>query len=199
MREQGSLLRLVARNIPNAISATRLAATSVLLAAVLLHHIHLFTWLLLACLLSDILDGLIARTFHLTSRIGAALDSAADAATMLIGIAGVFVFQRPFVAAHVALISIVVFLYAAEIVTSLIRYGRLSSFHTLLTRVAAYAAGIFVMSLFLWGYHFWLFYLAAATYLLSLVEQLILISMLPTWQCDVGGLHRVLSARKAKP
>ena len=183
------------RNTPNAISIARLCATAFLLAAVFQHQIDLFKWLLLACLLSDILDGLIARTFHLTSKLGAALDSTADMLTMLIGFVGVYVFQRAFVDQHLAGLLTVAAFYIAEIIAALFRYGRLSSFHTLLDRVAAYAGGIFVMSLFLWGYHGWLFQLTVLVYVVSLIEEMVLICVLPQWKNDVGNIFRVLAAR----
>ena len=199
MQEANPIVRRIWRNIPNAISTARLCATSVLLASVLFHRIELFKWLLLACLLSDILDGLIARTFHLTSRLGASLDSMADAATMLIGFLGVFVFQKAFISEHYPAVVLVFVFYVAEIIASLARYGRVSSFHTLLDRIAAYMAGIFVMSLFLWGYHGWLFQLAVVVYVLSLCEEIALICVLPEWRSDVGGLHRVLAAKGRTP
>jgi CDP-diacylglycerol--glycerol-3-phosphate 3-phosphatidyltransferase len=188
-------LHAIWRNTPNAISIARLCATAFLLAAVFQHRIDLFKWLLLACLLSDILDGLIARTFHLTSKLGAALDSAADMLTMLIGFVGVYVFQRAFVAEHFAGLLLVAAFYLAEIFAALVRYGKLSSFHTLLDRVAAYAGGIFVMSLFLWGYHGWLFQLTVLVYAVSLTEEMVLICILPEWKTDVGNIFRVLAAR----
>ena len=192
MPADSSLSRTPWRHLPNAISIARLAAAPVLLAAVLQAHRPLFQWLLLACLLSDILDGLIARLFHLTSRLGAALDSAADVATMLLGLTGVWRFQQSFALAHLVPILAVAALYLVEIAAALLRYGRLSSFHTLASRIAAYAGGIFVISLFLWGYQGWIFWFAIAAYLLSLVEELILVALLPAWRSDVGGLHRVL-------
>lgn len=186
-------LHAIWRNTPNAISIARLCATAFLLTAVLKHHISIFKWLLLACLLSDIVDGLIARTFHLTSKTGAALDSAADMFTMLIGFFGVYVFQRVFVDQHLSSLLLILCFYLAEIIAALIRYGRLSSFHTLLDRIAAYSGGIFVMSLFLFGYHGWLFYLTVAIYIVSLVEEMILICLLPEWRTDVGNIFRVLA------
>src|SRR5215510_3304535 len=89
--------RIAATNVPNAISAARLAAAPVLLGAVLRGQQDLFTWLLLACLLSDIADGLIARGFAITSEIGAGLDSIADMAVFYIAVFGAFVFQADFV------------------------------------------------------------------------------------------------------
>ena len=195
MQEERDLPSRLWRNAPNAISTARLCATSVLLVLVVLRRVELFTWLLLACLVSDILDGLIARTFHLTSKLGATLDSIADMLIWSIGLFGLLVFQRPFVAGHYGELLLVAVLYVAEVLVSLWRYGKLSSFHTLLARVAAYAAGIFVMSLFLWGYLGWLFHAAVCVYVVALLEEMVLIAMLPKWSPDVGGLMRVLRRR----
>ncbi len=188
--------RAIGRHTPNVISIARLCATAVLLFAAQRHDIELFKWLLLACLLSDIADGLIARAFHITSKLGAALDSAADMLTMLIGLYGVFVFQRAFVEEHSTGVQVIAVFYFAEIIAALIRYGKLSSFHTLLDRIAAYAGGIFAMSLFLWGYQDWLFQLTVLIYVASLTEELILIFILPEWRTDVGGLYRVLARKE---
>jgi CDP-diacylglycerol--glycerol-3-phosphate 3-phosphatidyltransferase len=198
MPTASATLRRIGRSTPNAISIARLCATPVLLASVLLGRIELFKWLLLTCLLSDILDGLIARGFHLTTKLGASLDSVADAVTMLIGLLGVFVFQRSFVSEHHPALLLVAVFYIAELIASLIRYGKLSSFHTLLDRIAAYMAGIFVMSLFLWGYHGWLFQVTVVVFLVSLSEEMALICLLPKWRSDVGGIFRVLAKRGSK-
>jgi cardiolipin synthase (CMP-forming) len=195
MTQKSAVPRSIWRHIPNAISIARLCAAPVLLASVFLHHIDLFRWLLLACLLSDILDGLIARGFHLTSPLGATLDSVADILTMLLGLIGIAVFQRNFVSAHSPQLLLVAFLYAAEIAGSLWRYGKVSSFHTLFSRIAAYSAGIFFISLFFWGYHAWLFYTTMGIYVVALCEEMVLIYLLPQWRSDVGGLYRLLSKR----
>jgi phosphatidylglycerophosphate synthase len=191
------VLHAIWRNTPNAISIARLCATAFLLTSVLHNDISVFKWLLLACLLSDIADGLIARAFQLSSKLGAALDSAADMLTMLIGLFGVYVFQRTFVNEHLGGVLLVMCFYFAEAVAALIRYGKLSSFHTLLDRIAAYAGGIFGMSLFLFGYHDRLFYFTVIIYVVSLVEEMILICLLPEWRTDVGNVFRVLAKRRS--
>jgi cardiolipin synthase (CMP-forming) len=191
----GSQSTNIWRHVPNAISIARLCASAVMLASVLLHRVEMFRWLLLFCLLSDLLDGLIARTFHLTSRVGALLDSVADVATMFTALLGVLVFQQLFVAEHYPGLLLVMGLYIIELIASFWRYGRLSSFHSLLTRAAAFIAGVFVMSLFLWEYSGWLYHGAVLVYVLALLEEMLLIYFLPEWQCDVGGIYRLLSKR----
>src|SRR4051812_11709325 len=115
MQASTGLGRRLGRNVPNAISIARLCATVVLLVAVVRHRIGVFQWLLLACLLSDILDGLIARAFHLESRVGAFLDSTADVLTMAMGTLGLLAFQRPFVSAHARELLLVLAFYFAEV------------------------------------------------------------------------------------
>jgi cardiolipin synthase len=187
---------LLWENTPNAISLARLLATPALLAAVIRGHAEMFKWLLLACLLSDILDGLIARVFHLRSKFGARLDSAADVLVAFISIAALFVFQRAFIGAHFWELLIVVFLYVVEILAALLRYGKISSFHTIVNRIAAYSQGIFVMSLFLWGYRGWLFQTMIAVTIVASLEEFLLLAVLPEWRSDVRGLYWVLADRR---
>ncbi len=194
-----ALFYTVWRNAPNIISSARLCSTVVLLACVLLHRVEIFKWLLLACLLSDIVDGLIARTFHLTSKLGASLDSLADVATMFLAMLGTLVFQRRFVAEHSPGLLLVMSFYVAEIIASLWRYGRVSSFHTVLARIAAFMAGVFVMSLFIWGYQDWLFQRMVMIYVVALSEEMLLIYLLPEWRSDVGGVYRLLAHRLDVP
>ncbi len=181
--------RLAASNVPNAISLARLVAAPVLLAAALRAQQDLFTWLLLACLLSDIADGLIARGFALASELGARLDSAADMAVFYVAVFGVFVFQGDFVFTHWVPILAVIGLYVVEVVAALARYGRISSFHTVLTRLSAYAQGGFVLSLFLWGYSPMLFWAAIGLSVLAYTEELAIVWLLPQWRADVRGLY----------
>ena len=159
---------------------------------------ELFQWLLLACLLSDILDGLIARMFHLSSPLGAFLDSTADMLMSIIAALGLFAFQKEFLAAHFAPLAVVVTLHIVEMLAALVRYGKLSSFHTLLVRAAAYLQGIFIMSLFLWGYWAGIFYAMVAISVLAYAEEFVLLYVLPKWTPDVRGLYWVLRRKASR-
>jgi phosphatidylglycerophosphate synthase len=181
------------RQLPNAISSARLLATPVLLFAAVTKHLGVFKWLLLGCLLSDILDGLIARVFHLRSRLGAVLDSAADMIVFVIGVFGLYVFQADILAKHWMPLAFVIALYLLEAAGALWRYGRISSFHTILVRVAAYAQGIFIMSLFLWGYTAWVLYAMTAISVFAYLEEIVLLFLLPDWIADVRGIYWVIS------
>lgn len=183
------------RQIPNTISFARLLATPVLLFAVGARHLDVSKWLLLGCVLSDILDGLIARVFHLRSDFGAFLDSTADMIVAVIGVLGLYIFQAAVVAEHWMPLALVLSLYALEAAGALWRYRRISSFHTILVRISAYAQWIFVMSLFLWGYAAWLLYATVVISVLAYVEEIVLLCLLPEWRADVRGIYWVLARR----
>ena len=190
---------MVWTHVPNFISGCRLAATSVLLWFALGGHRDGFTWLLLACLISDIVDGLIARTFRLESTFGAFLDSTADALVTVIGAVAIVVYQRDFVGSHAATLAVLIGLYIGENAAALLRYGRLSSFHTYLARVAAYAQGIFFVGLFLWGYTAWLFHAMVGVSVAAYGEEFVLLAILPQPTPDARGLYWVLKSRRRVP
>ncbi len=179
----------------------RLVGAGGLIGAVAFGGAQVFTWLLLGCLVSDVLDGFLARKFGFDSELGASLDSIADLATTFAGALGVLIFQGQFVREHYAGMLAAMAFYGVELLVSLWRYGKASSFHTVLDRVAASVAGVFVMWLFLFGFQGWLFRLAVAVYVIALAEEMVLICLFPEWVSDVGGLHRVIGrrAREAGP
>lgn len=182
---------------PNVISAARLAAMPVLLAAALTRRPRVFAWLLLVCLLSDIADGLIARRFHLESALGAALDTTADFLMTGMAAVGMVTLQPAFVAAHLVQLVVLAALYAGEVAIALVRYRRLSSFHTYAVRVGAYLQGVFFVWLFFWGEAPWLFYAAWIVGCVAYAEEWVLVALLPDWTHDVRGLYWVLKRTRA--
>ena len=186
------------RHVPNAISVARLCATPVLVGLAWAGLETPFTWLLLAALLSDAADGYIARAFSLASPVGALLDSVADAALMLAIGYGTWVFFPEVYLDHWPVIAVAVSLWAIEHVAALVRYGRFSSFHTALVRLGVLVFASFVAVLFLIGFYPWLFYLAAGLSIAAVLEQLIMIWLVPNWSPDLrGGLLEVRKRRRA--
>lgn len=187
-----AMLRLV----PNAISVARILAAPVLVGMAAAGAESVFTWVLVPALLSDIADGLIARAFHLQSKLGALLDSVADTLLLFVSIYGVWVFHRDVIALHAMECAVMIGAWLLENVASLLRYGRLSSFHTYASKIAGYVLGIFVGVLFVFGFHPWLLHVAVTLSVLANIEELALLALLPEWRSDVRGLAWVLRERR---
>lgn len=184
--------------LPNLLSSARALAVPVLLLLAIEGQRTAFTWVLIPALLSDILDGLIARAFGLESKLGATLDSVADSLLMFVAVYGIWVFHPEVIREHAWLCGAAVGLWALEDVVALARYGRLSSFHTYVSKVVANLLGFFIGWLFVFGFEPWMLYLAAGSSVVASLEELALVKVLPRWRADVRGLWWVLRERRAR-
>jgi phosphatidylglycerophosphate synthase len=186
----------VLRHVPNALSGVRIAAAPVLVALACTGQEVAFTWVLIPALLTDIADGLVARLLGLESRIGAVLDSVADSLLLFVCVYGVWVFHPQVVHDHTLVVGLAVGLWALENALALLRYGRLSSFHTYLSKVVANLLGFFIGWLFLFGFEPWMLYVAAGASIVASVEEILLLGALRRWRADVRGLWWVLRERR---
>jgi cardiolipin synthase len=185
-------------NIANIISLYRIVAIPVLFTMIVLHERSIFTALLVVSLLSDIADGIIARTFKLQTELGARLDSIGDMGTFFTCILALFVFELPFLKENYIPIGGVIFLYVLEVAIALIKFRKISSFHTLLCKIAAYAQGIFLVSLFLAGFIPWIFYPAIAITAIAYLEEIAIVMILPENISNVKGIRYALRVKQEK-
>ena len=125
--------------------------------------------------------------------LGARIDSIADDANVAMGALGIIVFQPGFIEQEWLLICLLLGLYLIQLLSAIIAYGRPTSFHTWSAKIAAVAQGTFLILFFFqetWPLN--LFYLAATLTLINLLEEVLLVFMLPTWRSDVKGLWWIL-------
>lgn len=184
------------RHLPNAITLARVLSVPVLLALGLQGHATAFKWVLVPALLTDIVDGLLARMLAAETRLGAFLDSLADTLLWFVAVFGIWVFHRDVITAHAVLCGTTIICWALEYALALLRYHRLSSFHTYLAKIAGYGLGVYVGVLFVFGHYDWLLYAACLTSILANLEEFALLALLPQWRSDVGGVLRILRERR---
>ena len=185
--------------IVNAITVYRLVAAFLLLYLLITKNAALFKWMLAISFLTDAVDGYLARRFGVVSPMGSRLDSIADDLTMLMGILGILRFQPAFLRQEVVLVVLLTALYLVQLCLALYRYGKPSSFHTYLAKAAAVLQAVFlILFFFLPEWPVWLFRVAAVVTAVQIIEEIILLWMLPTWQTDVKGLWWVWKKRQAK-
>jgi CDP-diacylglycerol--glycerol-3-phosphate 3-phosphatidyltransferase len=180
------------RHLPNIISALRILAAPVLVALALTRHETAFAALLIPALISDIIDGYLARRLAITSALGALLDSVADLLLFAVAVVGIASFHPELLAQHRLACGILLACWLSEPLVALARYGRISSFHTYASKAAAYLLGFMVAVLFLWGLPDVLFYTAVGAGILASAEEFLLIALLPEWRANVRGIYWVL-------
>jgi cardiolipin synthase (CMP-forming) len=183
--------------IPNLISAARLLMLPVMGSCLWTNQPEPFKWLLLAALLSDILDGAIARLFHMESKLGSVLDAMADTLLYLVVIPAIVLLQPEFLRQQAILLILFFAVYLAEKVKTFLKFRKFfNSFHNYSAKAMGYVQGAFILSLFFFGFVDVLFYVAVAVGILASVEDMIVSSLVSTYETDTKGLYWVLKKRR---
>jgi CDP-diacylglycerol--glycerol-3-phosphate 3-phosphatidyltransferase len=184
----------------SAITLYRLAAAPVIAVLVYFEAFEIFRWLIAISFFTDAIDGFLARKLRVQSRFGARIDSIADDLTLAVAIYGAAVFKGDFFQSHLTPIVVMIALFVIQYGASLWRYGKVSSFHTYLAKAAMVLQGTFIILLFfLPNVPVLLFYAAVAVTVLELLEEIILVALLPQWQENVKGLYWIMKGRKKLP
>jgi CDP-diacylglycerol--glycerol-3-phosphate 3-phosphatidyltransferase len=177
----------------NLITLYRIIAFPVLLVFIFTHRLDIFKWLIIISFLTDAVDGFLARKFKANSILGAKLDSIGDDLTILAAIIGLVVFKMEFLKKEWLIFAIPLFFFFIQLIAAFIRYGKMSSFHTYLAKTAAILQGLFLCSMFLFSNPTYaLFYATALVTLLELIEEIVIVIVLPEWKTNVRGLYWVL-------
>lgn len=184
------------RNLPNLLSAYRILMVPVIVWALLTQQRQLFIVLICVNLVSDILDGWIARRFHLSTEFGARLDSLADIGTFLLSICGFWVFESEFVRAQALAFALIFGMYALAQLASLIKFGRPTSLHLYTSKILGYIQGIFIFTFFVFGYWEAYFWFMVVFSLLADLEVLLAVLVLPRNLSNGQSLFHILKKKR---
>ena len=181
-------------SVPNALSALRIALAPVLLGLAWMNASRAFVVTLAVALLSDVVDGRLARRLGQTSDLGARLDSTGDLLLYLVvPICGVWL--RPdVVRAERAWFLAAVASAMVPVAVGLAKFGRPTSYHTRGAKLSAYLLGASILVIFVDG-PAWPFRLAAAVFVLAELEELAITSVLREWRANVPSLRHALALR----
>ena len=173
----------------NGITLYRIITAPLLLALIFLKHPDIFKWLLACSFFTDAIDGYLARKYKVTSLLGARLDSIGDDLTVFVGLVGIIMFHPEFIKREIIVVLALFGLFIIQVSFALIKYGKITTFHTYAAKVAAVSQGAFlILTFFLDQPVSGLFYLAALCTAYDLVEEIILVYLLPRWEANVKGL-----------
>ncbi|KAB2809887.1 CDP-alcohol phosphatidyltransferase family protein [Phaeocystidibacter luteus] len=181
--------------IPNALSAYRLLAFPMLIFSILKDYEQLFAILIVINLITDILDGVIARVFNMATELGARLDSIADYTTYAAAIWGLFAFKWTFLEPH--LISFLIFLglFLSTIGFALAKFGRMPSLHLYSFKIGGYLQGIFFFITFAFEFYDWAYYIMLIWSYFAFVEHITVQIVIPEMKSNAKGLYWVLKEK----
>lgn len=172
-------------------------AAFILVYLLLDKRLDIFKWLLPLSYFTDAIDGYLARRYNIVSLLGSRLDSIADQLTIVAAIAGLFVFRYDFIHENKTIIFLVLALYAGQTLLALFRYRRISSFHTVLAKAASILSAVFLVVMFFTSQPVYLlFYLTVFVTGIELLEEIVLVLLLPEWETNVKGLYWVLHRKR---
>lgn len=182
-------------NIPNVLSAFRIAAAPVLVILAILGHGCTFLVLYAVTLASDAADGFIARRLHEESEFGARLDSWGDFAMVLVLPVGGVLLWGDILMREAVFIVIVLCSYFVPTVVGAVKYGKPTSYHTWGAKVSAVLFGVAVLLLFS-GVSPWPFRVFVPLAVLEAVEEMVMTCMLREWHAGVPSVWHAYRLRK---
>ncbi len=183
-------------SVPNLLSCTRLALVPVLLSLAWFGLARTFFVSLIVSVLTDAVDGYLARRLNQTTHLGAKLDSWADLSTQLsLPLCGWWLRpelvqqEAPYLAAGIVF-------YLAAIAVGFLKFRRLTSYHSWGGKLSAIAVGAAVLVFFANGPG-WPLRIAMPIVILSCLEEIAITAVLPERRDNVTSLRHALQIRRA--
>jgi cardiolipin synthase (CMP-forming) len=183
-------------SIPNYFSFYRLLAAPVIFFFILSGQESLFAIFLILNLISDVIDGIIARKLNMETEFGARLDSIADNTTYLLAFTGIYFFKLEEIMPHIFSFLIFIGMIMSTVIVSFIRFGKVSGFHLYSFKIGGYIHGLFFILLFTTGFIAPVYYLMVIWGILAAAEHITIQLILPELRTNVKGVYWVLREMK---
>lgn len=181
--------------IPNILSLYRIVIFPFVLWLIFSGDEHLFSIFIIISLVSDFLDGFIARKFNMQTQIGAKLDSWADFGTYILAFLAIYLFKWSEIQSYSFMLVLFGVVMVLSYVIVFIKFQGLIGLHTYMFKITGYLQGAFIISLFLWGFYLIPYYTCLAWGIVACLEEIIIILLLKQPRSNVKGLYWVLKNR----
>ena len=178
--------------IPNIISLYRIIIFPFILWLIIDGNEKLFSIFITISLVSDILDGMIARIFRMQTKMGAKLDSWADMGTYILAFTAIYLFKWEEVRPHALMIIVFAVVTVLSYLVVFIKFKGLIGMHTYMFKLTGYFQGAFIVSLFLWGFYVFPYYFCLIWGTIACIEEIIIMLLLKQPRSNVKGLYWVL-------
>ena len=176
-------------NVPNILSLYRLFSFPFILIFAILGHENLFAFFICFNLLTDVLDGWIARHFNQITEIGEKIDGMADNGTYLRAIVGIFLFKWTDFQNYALSFYVFLGLFLASRLFFLFKFGKFHGFHAYSGKIGGYIHGAFFLVLLTAGFYEWFYYIMIISGYLISFENLLIINYLKKPKSNVKGFY----------
>ena len=168
------------------LSLLRLACAPFLVLAGLAESSVPFFAILSLMLLSDALDGFLARKLNQTSVLGARLDSYGDYATYLAVALGAWLQWPERIEREAGVILFAVAVFVLPALASIVKFRRFASYHTRITKLSAILISLGVFALLLFDLA-WPLYVAVTVLTVEAVENIAITLTLDAPRTDISS------------
>ncbi len=183
--------------IPNILSASRIVLAPVLLYLAWCGQKNTFIVVLAISLLSDAIDGFLARKLNATSVAGAKLDSIGDLATYAVLPMCVWWLWPEIIKREALYVAIAVAAYFMPLAAGLVKFHTVPSYHTYGAKAAAILMSTAMLLLFIFEYSL-LFRIAAIFQAAVATEEIAITMRLSELKSDVKSILHVTSRNRQK-
>jgi len=181
-------------NIPNALSLFRIITAPFLLLTGWFEMPTLFFILFGLMLLSDVLDGFIARMLHQRSELGARLDSYGDISTYFSTALAAWWLWPDMLKEELYYIIAAIVIYILPAFFALLKFGKLASYHTWITKISAVLMGIAVLMLLGFESNL-MFHIAIYFLFIEMLENIAITFILPKQKSNIHSIWHALKQR----
>lgn len=182
--------------LPNQISIARIVFTPFLIWIGWMRQEMVFLILLALLLISDFVDGFLARRLHQETRLGSQLDTAGDVLLTIFSITGGWLLWPERVEPEAVFFFSMLGLLGLSGTVCLIKYHHFPTYHAWSAKISTAVAGTGVWLLFA-GITPWVFRIAIAVLALSAIEEILITLILPSWRPNVPTVFHAARLRKA--
>lgn len=179
-----SILSSSVRSIPLALTIFRISSAPVLMILAALGRERFFLWLAIAALLSDVLDGALARRLGASSETGRLLDSWADLLIALVSFAGATLLWPDTMRQEAGYFALILAALVIPNAWGLLRFRRLLGYHTLSAKTSGVLLAIGAVSLFT-GLTPVIFRVASFVELAVAAEYIAISLLVPEWNGEM--------------
>lgn len=182
-------------NIPNILSCTRLLLAPFLLYLAWHGKGKMFLFFLIVALITDCLDGYIARKLNQTTVLGAKLDSLGDNFIYITVVFSIWWLRPDIIQREDVWISIVLFSYVLPLICGFLKFKQMISYHTYGAKLSAVLLSVSVILMLINGPSL-PFRISAVIFLITAIEEISITFILPGWQADVPSIVHAIRIRK---